>query len=73
MSKQQISIETQLLFELVWSNSQLGKEEYKRNQNYNNQHFHHKVEEKLIKFMEDKKILKQYMAWAKIKDIMTKV
>ncbi len=50
-----------VLFQLAASHNLLSQAEYNRNSKYNDQHFSAKAEKELIKFLEEKDLLKEFM------------
>lgn len=58
--KNEIKVDKEILFELLNSHSTLAQAEYKRNGFYNQDHYSHKVELKMIKILNDNGIDKEY-------------
>ena len=50
-----------VLFTLAKSHSKLAQAEYNRNLSYNNEHFSHIAEEKLIKFLKENGLFEEFM------------
>ena len=60
-------IDKEALFELLASHSKLAQEEYECNPKYNNEHFSHKAETKILKNLKELNLLDEFFDYAEKK------